>query len=192
MPETEFIKVSDVAALVDERIDPRRQEWPEFNYVEISDVDTRMGLVGCKRILSADAPSRARKLIRTGDVLVSTVRPERGAVGLTSSRLDRAVCSTGFAVLRCSGVHPLALVWLLKTELVRRQMIRNNIGIAYPAISENSCLDLVLPITRDELTALSTAAVTLAVAQEQFEVAQRNFLSNVRGLDCAATGPILS
>jgi hypothetical protein len=187
-PESAFLKVSDVASLVDERIDPRRLAAKEFDYVEISDVDPRTGLVGHKKLLAVEAPSRARKLIRAGDVLVSTVRPERGAVGLTPLRLDRGVCSTGFAVLRCSDIHPLALVWLLKTELVRRQMIRNNIGIAYPAISETSCLDLVLPVTRAQIEALTVAARQLASAQEAFEASQRDFLTNIQGLDCAALG----
>ena len=82
-PETALVKVKEVAKLVDDRLDPRRQDWLEFNYVEISDVDTRTGLVGHKRILAAEAPSRARKMLRAGDVLVSTVRPERGAVAVT-------------------------------------------------------------------------------------------------------------
>ncbi|WP_353862065.1 N-6 DNA methylase [Azospirillum formosense] len=187
-PATEFIKVSDVAVLVDDRTDPRRQGWTDFEYVEISDVDTRIGVVGSKRVAAAEAPSRARKLIREGDVLVSTVRPERGSIGVTPARLDRAICSTGFAVLRCKGIHPLALVWLLKTNLVRHQVIRNNIGIAYPAISESACLDLVLPIARNDLPAFSASAEKLWKAQEQFEAAQRAFLDEVNGLDCAATG----
>ncbi len=186
-PATEFIKVSDVAVLVDDRVDPRRQGWKNFEYVEISDVDTRIGIVGSKRVAAAEAPSRARKLIREGDVLVSTVRPERGSVGVTPSRLDRAICSTGFAILRCKDIHPLALVWLLKTDLVRHQVIRNNIGIAYPAISEASCLDLVLPIARNDLLAFSASAQKLWKAQEQFEAAQRAFLDEVVSLDCAAT-----
>ena len=187
-PATEFIKVSDVASLVDDRVDPRRQSWTDFEYVEISDVDTRVGVVGSKRVAAAEAPSRARKLIREGDVLVSTVRPERGSVGVTPARLDRAVCSTGFAVLRCKGIHPLALVWLLKSDIVRHQFIRNNIGIAYPAILESVCLDLVLPISRYGVPALSVSAENLWKAQEQFEAAQRVFLDEVKSLDCAATG----
>ncbi len=187
-PATEFIKVSDVASLVDDRLDPRRQGWMDFEYVEISDVDTRIGVVGSKRVAAAEAPSRARKLIREGDVLVSTVRPERGSVGVTPARLDRAICSTGFAVLRCKNIHPLGLVWLLKTDLVRHQVIRNNIGIAYPAISEAACLDLVLPIARDDVPAFSASAEKLWKAQEQFEAAQRSFLEEVVSLDCAATG----
>lgn len=186
--ETTLLKVSDLAALVDERIDPRRGQSGEFHYIEISDVDTRTALVGHKRILAAEAPSRARKLVRAGDVLVSTVRPERGAVGVVPPRLDGAICSTGFAVLRCSEIHPLAMAWLLKTEVVRRQMVRNNIGIAYPAISEESCCELVLPISREGIAGLSEAASGLAEAQDQFETAQRDFVARVASLDGVAVG----
>jgi hypothetical protein len=66
-------------------------------------------------------------------------------------------------------------------------VIRNNIGIAYPAISEASCLDLVLPIARNDLLAFSASAQKLWKAQEQFEAAQRAFLDEVVSLDCAAT-----
>ena len=182
-PRISLVRVSDVAALVDERFDPHRHDAREFDYVEISDVDIRTGLVGHKRLLTAEAPSRARKLVRAGDVLMSTVRPERGAIGVTPSGLDRAVCSTGFAVLRCFGVHPFALTWLLKTELVRRQVIRNNIGIAYPAISDETCANLVLPATRESLLSLSASAEALAEAQVSFERTQKAFVEEVCILD---------
>ncbi|MGJ5151685.1 N-6 DNA methylase [Bradyrhizobium sp. HKCCYLR1023] len=187
-PATTLIKVSDLATLVDDRIDPRRQGWADFDYIEISDVDTRIGVVGSKRVAASEAPSRARKVIREGDVLVSTVRPERGSIGVIPSRLDGAICSTGFAVLRCRDIHPLALVWLLKTEIVRRQMTRNNIGIAYPAISEASCLDLVLPIASNDVRAFSASAEELWKIQEKFEAAQRAFFEEVVSLDRVATG----
>jgi len=181
-PQSPLLKVSDVAGLIDERIDPRRQFSGEFKYVEISDVDVRTGILGHKRLPASKAPDRARKLIRAGDVLVSTVRPGRGAVASTPASLDGAVCSRAFAVLRCTGIDPLALVWLLKTEFVRRQMIRNNIGIAYPAIAEASCRDLALPVTSENLGALSVCARKLAEAQERFEVARAALLANVREL----------
>ncbi len=149
-------------------------------------MDIRTGLVGHKRLLTTEAPSRARKLIRAGDVLVSTVRPERGAIGLTPPGLDLAVCSTGFAVLRCFHIHPVALVWLLKTELVRRQMIRNNIGIAYPAISEETCANLVLPATQEALLSLSASAEALAEAQACFEQARRALITQLCSLDQGA------
>src|SRR5205823_600418 len=96
-------------------------------------------------------PSRARKLVRSGDVLVSTVRPERGAVGVVSTYQDGSICTTGLAVLRPKAIHPVLLAYLLKTSFVTAQLLRNNIGIAYPAISEDCLLDVLLPITWDDI-----------------------------------------
>ena len=179
--EGKALTVSDIAGLVDERQDPKRRKEPEFDYIEISDLDGRTGLVGHKRLPTREAPSRARRLVQAGDVLVSTVRPERGAVGVVPPHLDGAVCSTGFAVLRCRDVHPVALAWLLKGEPVRRQMIRHNIGIAYPAITEETCLSLVLPVNRAKLEELSEAAGALDQAQTAFETARQRMVQLTEG-----------
>ena len=178
------LRVSDVAELVDQRQDPRRRKDSNFAYIEISDIDGRTGLVGHKQLPVADAPSRARRVVREGDVLVSTVRPERGTVGVVPPELDSAICSTGFAVLRCKqGMHPIALAWLLKSEDVRRQMVKHNIGIAYPAIAEETCLALVLPVGRADLDALNQTALELERTQVAFEAARLRMLT----LSCGAT-----
>jgi hypothetical protein len=65
-------------------------------------------------------------------------------------------------------------------------MVRHNIGIAYPAIAEASCLDLVLPVTRESLGALAERARALAEAQERFEAARTALLADVQGLDHGA------
>lgn len=179
--EGKGLLVSDVAQLVDERQDPRRRVNAEFEYIEISDVESRTGLVGHKLISRAEAPSRARKVVRASDVLVSTVRPERGTIGVVPPHLDGAVCSTGFAVLRCDDIHPIALAWLLKSDAVRRQMIRHNIGIAYPAIAEETCLALVLPVSRLGLEELGEAALVLDRAQAAFEAARLRMAQLVGG-----------
>lgn len=177
-----FLKVSDVATLADERRDPRRHELKTFKYIEISDVDLKTGIVGFKDIESRDAPSRARKLVKAGDVLVSTVRPERGTIGVVPDELDGATCSTGFAVLRPTGIDPLALVWLLKTETVKHQMLRHNIGIAYPAIAEDTCAGLVLPIRASDLYRIKSATEDLQSKQRSFLQARNSLIADIQTL----------
>jgi type I restriction enzyme, S subunit len=81
--------------------DPRRDPDAEFSYVDISSVDNVLKRIDDpKRLLGAEAPSRARQSIRTGDVLVSTTRPNLNAVALVSADLDGQLASTGFCVLR--------------------------------------------------------------------------------------------
>jgi type I restriction-modification system DNA methylase subunit len=167
--------VSEVAELVDERADPRRWGTTHFNYIEISDIDSQTCVVYSNSIETSATPSRARKLVKAGDVLVSTVRPERGVVGVVGRHQDGSVCTTGLAVLRPTKIDPLTLAFLLKTEFVTAQLIRNNVGIAYPAINESCLLDVLLPIRREELSKPERLAREISEAEEQLRAMRRQF-----------------
>src|SRR5690606_17242697 len=90
------VRIMDVSELRNDRVDPRRGSGT-FLYIEISDVSSTTASCTAKTVHCHEAPSRARKLVRAGDVLVSTVRPERKTVAVVGSELDGAVCTTGFA-----------------------------------------------------------------------------------------------
>jgi hypothetical protein len=174
-PPLGAVFVRDVAQLSAERADPRRWAAPHFTYIEISDVDGVTGYVQAKTVAREEAPSRARKKVRTGDVLVSTVRPERRTVGVVSPELAGAVCSTGFAVLRPIGVEPYVLAALLRTDFAVAQILRNNVGIAYPAIEETCLLDLLLPVAKERLNELLYAAEALTLAEARTSRARDTF-----------------
>jgi len=172
-PPLSAVFLLDVAVRCVDRTDPRRSALPTFDYIEISDVDGSTGLVQAKPVPCSDAPSRARKRVQSGDVLISTVRPERRAVGVVPERLENAICSTGFAVLRPQGVDPTVLAALLRTDFVTAQLMRNNMGVAYPAVDE-SCVDnLLLPIERGLLETLGAEAERVRQAQDAWHAAQQ-------------------
>ena len=173
-PEPGGVRVSRVAFLSEDRTNPQRTGEEEFRYVEISDVDAKNCVVDHKLVNSSDAPSRARKVIRSGDVLVSTVRPERRTVGVVGKELDGGVCSTGFAVLRPLGINPHILARLLQSDFANSQILRNNAGIAYPAINEHCLLEVLLPMGEDQLNALAAAALELDEARSRLQAAQNS------------------
>lgn len=173
------LKVSDVASLSKERAQPSKHPGARFSYVQIADIDARSGRVTSNEILWADAPSRARKLARQGDVLVSTVRVERGAIGTVQAADEPVVCSTGFAVLRPERVDGKVLESLLKSEFCRAQITRNNVGISYPAIDESCLLDIVLPVRRDRLEELSALAKKLSAAEEKSGAIRQEFAAAI-------------
>ena len=73
----------------------------EFRYIDLSAVDQdTKSITEAREIACAEAPSRARQLVRTGDVLVSTVRPNLNGVARVPNDLNGATASTGFCVLR--------------------------------------------------------------------------------------------
>lgn len=170
-PRIGSIFVRDVADLVTERVNPSR--WPGyFSYIEISDVDGERLLVSGKQVPTADAPSRARKPVKVGDVLVATVRPERRAIGVVTEADDGAVCSTGFAVLRPQGIEPLVLAALLRSDFANHQLMRHNMGVSYPAIDEDCVLDVVLPMRSASVAGAEHAAQRMLNALAEYEASR--------------------
>jgi len=174
------IYVKNLASLSSAKINPGRTlSSTHFEYIEISDVNPNTLEVTSKKVSCSEAPSRARKPVRRGQVLVSTVRPERRVVGIVPPELDGAVCSTGFAVLNCPNVEPTVLARLLQTNFVNNQILRNNIGIAYPAINEDCLLNVLLPITKVELEKLEIPARNLRQKREELTLQEKKLSSEI-------------
>ena len=171
------LRVRDVATLVNERINPLRFNTQTFQYVEISDIDQQSCVAIPKRVLTSAAPSRARKIAEFGDVLVSTVRPERRTVGVLLENDERVICTTGLAILRPFSISSLTLAILLKSEFVIEQMVRNNVGIAYPAIEEDILPDIVLPVAHNGLSNLNLEAEKVIAAEIKLSTLRREFVN---------------
>ncbi|SDD58717.1 restriction endonuclease subunit S domain-containing protein [Actinokineospora iranica] len=141
-----FVKLGKVASLSSDRWSPGAHGQSTFRYIEISDVDSSTGHVSHSEVPVENAPSRARKLLRGFDVLASTVRPNRGAVGLVPDSLDGAVATTGFAVVRAvSKTDAFFLLAVLRHPASTAQLMRCNTGSAYPAIEESVLPQIWIP-----------------------------------------------
>lgn len=124
--------------------------WPEdpFTYVDIAGVDNKLKIIaGARTMKGAEAPSRARKLMRTGDVLVATVRPNLNAVAMVPESLDGEIASTAFCVLRATPrVLPEYVFFFVRSALFLRSMHKLARGALYPAVTESMILAQKLPL----------------------------------------------
>jgi type I restriction enzyme S subunit len=109
----------------------------EIVYVDLSSVSAEYGISSdLYRGNFGDAPGRARRVIRSQDVLVSTVRPYLRGFALVPEYLDGAIASTGFAVLRANPESALSgFVWAIigMNSFVEYLMDRAT-GSSYPAV----------------------------------------------------------
>ena len=120
----------------------------ELKYVEISDVHADRGVTGSTAYLFQDAPSRARRKVRDGDVLVSTVRTYLRAIAPVFSPPDNLVVSTGFAVIRPAHniVNPGFIGFSLRSQWFVDHIVARSVGVSYPAINATDLVAIHSPI----------------------------------------------
>ncbi len=121
----------------------------KIRYVDISSVSLTTGIEKTDEMIFADAPSRARRKAKAGDVVISTVRTYLKAVAQVSEEHEGCVYSTGFAILRAKNefVYQPFLKWLALNDLLIQSVESNSKGLSYPAINASELIDLqtVLP-----------------------------------------------
>lgn len=165
-----------------------------FPYVEISGVKLKENLYSATELAIQDAPSRAKMIVRNGDIIVSTTRPHRGAIATIScDEADIQIASTGFCVLRKlkrKDVLKEYLQWILLDDYVLLQMLQRSSGGNYPAITSDELKKIVIPIpdisVQKEICAEATrrkkeADKLLSDAQQEWQAAKEQFERELLG-----------
>ena len=125
--------------------DPKRS----FTYIDINSVDRDRKEIGqTQAVICEEAPSRAQQLVETGDVLVSTVRPNLNGVALVTKEFDGATSSTGFCVLRPNPrkLHTRYLYHWVCSDAFISKMVARATGASYPAVTDKVVKESTIPL----------------------------------------------
>jgi len=121
-----------------------------YNYVEIGDIDVGTGSAFANTVATEELPDNAKIMTQNGDLLVSTVRPNRGAVAILGN--GDLLVSGAFTVLREDGDYPKEVLQvLLRTSMYRDWLLRFNVGTSYPVIKDEDVLNMPIPILGDDI-----------------------------------------
>ena len=120
----------------------------EFSYIDIGSVTYTDGITNYQNFKFKDAPSRARRIVHSGDILVSTVRTYLRAVACVNEHRLPQIASTGFLVLQAdiSKIHPHFLMYSVLSDNFICKVEANSVGISYPAINASQIVHFKLPI----------------------------------------------
>ncbi|MDE0319974.1 MAG: restriction endonuclease subunit S [Acidimicrobiaceae bacterium] len=119
-------------------MDPRKHPDTSFDYIDIGGIEPGSGRIEVtKRLRGRDAPSRARQLVRAGDVILSTVRTYQRKTAIVPESLDGAIASTGFCVLRPHwGVDSRFVLHQLLDNGFVEKLSEKQTGTSYPAVRD--------------------------------------------------------
>jgi type I restriction enzyme S subunit len=128
-----------------------RKRFGDFDYIEIGDISVSNGNYSTNRINANELPANAKIAVSGGEILISQVRPTRGAITIVNDELNHAtICSGAFYV--CSAIEPSRreIIWLY-LRCMKNVFEKYCGGTSYPTIDSRYIAKFPVPLFDDAL-----------------------------------------
>ena len=155
-----------------------------FPYIEISEIDTISGEIqNIVQVEKEKAASRAKMIVRENDIIISTTRPNRGAISIIRKEQDFSIASTGFSVIRNitnPEIDREYLFTILRQQIILKQFEQRSSGGNYPAITQEELCSVTIPLPEKEIQKRIVKVFNNCFAQKQKnEVEAEKLLSSI-------------
>lgn len=141
--------IGDICEIKDTNYTP--EDGVKYKYIELANIGKSGEVIGYDEQLGEKLPTRARRVVHSGDVIVSSVEGSLDSCALITSEYDNALCSTGFYVLQSSVLNPETLLTLFKSQLIQNLMKKGCSGTILTAISKSELEKIPMPVVRQEI-----------------------------------------
>lgn len=122
-----------------------------YKYIELANIGKSGEVTGYDEQVGEKLPTRARRIVHRGDVIVSSVEGSLDSCALITDEYDKALCSTGFYVLQSSWFNPETLLTLFKSQLIQNLMQKGCSGTILTAISKSELERIPIPLIRKDV-----------------------------------------
>ena len=118
-----------------------------YNYIEIGDINISDGTAKYNLISKEELPDNAKRVLHKNDILISKVRPYRGAVSIIDFDDEKLIGSGAFTVLQENSTYKREVLQiLLRTQIYKDWLLKWNVGSSYPVIKDEDILRLPIPL----------------------------------------------
>ena len=135
--------------IYDKNFNPEKET--EYKYIELSNIGASGEITGCTVSTGAELPTRARRIVHTGDIIISSIEGSLQSCALITDEFDDALCSTGFYVLDSDKINSETLLVLFKSQPIQALLKQQCSGTILTAFSKGGLLAIPMPYIRDEL-----------------------------------------
>ncbi len=145
----DYWKVSlfeEIAEIDRESLSVQTEVNYEFDYISLSSVDSEVFSLETSKQVFYLAPSRARKIVKKGDILLSTVRPNLQGFVHIRKDVKNLIASTGFSVITPVKCDNEFLFQCLFSACISKQLHMLIVGSNYPSINSSDTKKLKLPL----------------------------------------------
>jgi len=167
----------------------------EYRYIELANVRSNAQITDCNILLGKELPTRARRKVNTGDVIVSSIEGSLESCALITEEYNNSLCSTGFYVVNSEKLNSESLLTVFKSSLILNLMKKGCSGTILTNIAKEEFAKLPIPLLKQgvqdeiasyikqsmgyskkvkELLEISTKSVEIAIDKD--EQTAQNFL----------------
>ncbi len=185
------VRLGDVCAIDNATLSSKTPHDYRFEYISLSDVQSGQ-LIQTKEFSFFEAPLRARRIAKRGDVLLSTVRPNLQGFYIFRNTVKDCIVSTGFAVLtpKPNLLDSGYLFQILFSRYMLSMYRSFNVGSNYPAINSLDVknFNIVIPTVKRQKsiasllatwdTAIEKTEALIAAKQKQFKWLLKTLISD--------------
>jgi len=137
--------IEKACILKDKNYKPKDKQ--HYQYIELSNIGTTGDITGFTYEMGQDLPSRARRLIKQNDVIISSIEGSLQKVALVTEKFDNSLCSTGFYVVNSNKINSETLLVLFKNRIMQEILKQNCSGTILTGMNKDEFLNIVIPIT---------------------------------------------
>lgn len=149
-------------------------DFTTYKYIELADIGNSGGISGSTEALGNELPSRARRIVDAGDVLISSIEGSLSSCAIVPKIMGAALCSTGFYVINSDKINSETLLVLFKSPLLQNLLKQGCSGTILTAINKTEFQNIPVPIieggAQTKIAALVKESFSLKAESERLLV----------------------
>lgn len=189
--------IKNICTIYDKNYNPSDNKF--YKYIELANIGTNGSISGVNIYQGIDLPSRARRKVKAGQVIISSIEGSLKSCSLITDEYDGALCSTGFYVLDSKYINSETLLALFQSEPIQALLKRRCSGTILTAYSKEELLSMPLPsisnkiqreiaekvqksfeLRREAEQLINIAIKAVEIAIEKDESAAEAYINNVK------------
>jgi restriction endonuclease S subunit len=122
-----------------------------YNYVPLSKVSNSGEIEISEKILGKDLPTRARRLVETGEVIVSSIKGSLETSAIIREEHKNFICSNGFYIFKSEKINPEALLVLFKSKIMIKLLEKSSKGTILGGYTKEELGKIKIPLIKKSI-----------------------------------------
>lgn len=161
------ITIGDICKIFDKNYIPN--DDLNYKYIELANINNNAEVMDVTEQIGSELPTRARRLVKKGQVIVSSIEGSLNSCAIVDDEFDGAICSSGFFVINSDKISSECLLIILKSQIMQYLLKQQCTGTILTCINKEDFRKIQIPVLDKKSQDIISAKV-----RESFELRKKS------------------